>query len=381
MRIPGFTLFVGTKRDIQLACCATYFRCLNFFGVRRNVAVKGRSGEYILPVNTKVTDAAVTANGCYSVSLLHHFRWSRHATGNAMKPLKIIMPIPNHDFDPTEVAISWLIMRDAGHTVDFATPDGKPGQADPMMLSGEGLDPWAWFPVLGKIRLVGLLLRADRFGRQAYRELQRDARFQHPQTYATLRVDDYDGMVLAGGHAKGMRPYLESKLLQDFVARFFDTTDAQNRHKPIAAICHGVVLAARSLSGKTGKSVLYGRKTTSLTWKQESTAWRLSKYLIRFWDAGYYRTYEEAPGEPVGYRSVEMEIKRALAAECDFLDVPPDAPDYSAKTNGIARDRIGDARPAWVVQDGSYISARWPGDAHTFAREFVKLLAQRYASA
>jgi putative intracellular protease/amidase len=295
-----------------------------------------------------------------------------------LKKLKIIMPIPKHDFDPTEVAVTWKIMHDAGHEIDFATPDGTRGYADPMMMSGEGLDPWGWIPVLNKIRVLGLLLRADRFGRRAYRALERDAHFQNPQSYAALAVDQYDGMVLAGGHAQRMKPYLESKVLQDFVAAFFDTRDAQGRHKPVAAVCHGVVLAARSISRATGKSVLFGRKTTALTWKQENMAWRLSKFLARFWDPDYYRTYMESSEEPVGYRSVEMEIKRALAKESDFLDVSRGAADYFAKTNGVARDRLDDPRPAWVVQDGNYLSARWPGDVHTLAKQFVSLLDHHY---
>ena len=56
-----------------------------------------------------------------------------------------------------------------------------------------------------------------------------------------------------------MRAYLESSLLPKLVAAFF-TAD-----KPVAAICHGVLLAARSRSAD-GKSVLYGRRTTALTW-------------------------------------------------------------------------------------------------------------------
>jgi hypothetical protein len=29
----------------------------------------------------------------------------------------------------------------------------------------------------------------------------------------------------------------------------------------------------------------------------------------------------------------------------------------------------------WVARDGNYISARWPGDAHTFAGTFADALA------
>ena len=43
--------------------------------------------------------------------------------------MKIIIPIPSRDFDPTEVAVSWQILHNAGHRVQFATPDGLPGRA------------------------------------------------------------------------------------------------------------------------------------------------------------------------------------------------------------------------------------------------------------
>jgi hypothetical protein len=38
---------------------------------------------------------------------------------------------------------------------------------------------------------------------------------------------------------------------------------------------------------------------------------------------------------------------------------------------------LDDDRPAWVVRDGSYVSARWPGDVHTFARTFAAVLDER----
>jgi hypothetical protein len=31
------------------------------------------------------------------------------------------------------------------------------------------------------------------------------------------------------------------------------------------------------------------------------------------------------------------------------------------------------------VRDGNYVSARWPGDVHTFAKTFVDVLAERKA--
>ena len=284
--------------------------------------------------------------------------------------MRILVPLPRKDFDPTEAAVSWSILRDAGHELIFATPDGAVAQADPVMISGEGLDFWGFIPGLRKIRLLGLVLRAHKPARDAYRQMQQDLRYRKPLRYSQLAVQDYGALLLPGGHAKGMREYLEDGVLQSFVADFFDSG------KPVAAVCHGVVLAARSISKKTGKSVLHGRKTTALTWKLEKSGWNLTRFFARFWDAGYYRTYAEAPGEPAGYRSVQQEVTRALARPEDFLDVADDAPSHFLKSAGLARDTLGDSRPAWVVRDGAYLSARWPGDVHTFARTFAGMLKE-----
>lgn len=282
----------------------------------------------------------------------------------------VLIPLPNRDFDPSEVAISWQLLRAAGHRVRFATPDGRPAEGDPLMLSGEGLDPWGWLPGARRLKLIGLLLRARRGAREAYGLMLADAEFRQPLRYEQLDVADFDGLLLPGGHwARGMRGYLESQVLQAFVGAFFSSG------KPVAAICHGVLLAARS-PGTAGRSALYGRKTTALTWAMEKSAWDLTRFFARFWDADYYRTYLEAPGEPSGHMSVQAEVTRALARPEDFLDVAKDAPDHLRKTSGLHRDSPSDSRPAWVVRDGNYISARWPGDVHGFAQGFIELLAQ-----
>jgi len=284
---------------------------------------------------------------------------------------RILIPLPRRDFDPSEVAISWKVLRDAGHTVVFATPDGAVAAADPLMLSGEGLDLWGRVPLLKHIKAIGLMLRANGDARRAYRQLLQDAAFRLPASYSSLNPEAFDGLILPGGHwARGMREYLEDSRLQSFVAAFFDAG------KPVGAICHGVVLAARSVSKLSGKSVLFGRKTTALTWKLERSAWSTMKRLGRFWDPDYYRTYTEAAGEPEGYRSVQAEVSRMLQSPDDFRDVPDDAADHVRKVSGLFRDSSSDTRPAWVVRDGNYLSARWPGDVHTFARTFLGLLAE-----
>jgi len=284
--------------------------------------------------------------------------------------MRVLMPLPRTDFDPSEVAVSWRILRDAGHDVVFATPDGTAATADPVMTTGIGLDFWSRIPGLKRLKLVGLLLRADRNARAAYRALVDNAAFFRPLSHAQVSADDFAGLLLPGGHAQGMREYLESATLQRVVAEFFDAA------KPVAAICHGVVLAARSISAKTGKSVLHGRRTTALTWKFERSAWLLSRYAGRWWDRDYYRTYREAPGEPAGYRSVQAEVTRALAQPEDFVDVPGGAPDHVRKSSGLFRDTQSDDRAAFIVRDGNYLSARWPGDVHTFAQAFAAMLSE-----
>ncbi|WP_051362002.1 type 1 glutamine amidotransferase domain-containing protein [Solimonas soli] len=283
--------------------------------------------------------------------------------------MRVLLPLPRRDYDPSEVAISWQVLRAAGHEVRFATPDGAPAQADPVMLGGVGLDPWGFVPGLRRLRLLGLALRAQRPARRAHAALVGDAAFRAPLRYESLAAADFDAVLLPGGHARGMREYLENVLLQTVVADCFDAG------KPVAAICHGVVLAARSTSARTGRSVLHGRRTTALTWAFEKRAWDLTRYGARFWDADYYRTYREQAGEAPGHRGVQQEVTRALADPAHFLDVAADAPQRWRKTSGLFRDSPDDATAAFVVRDGVYVSARWPGDVHTFARTFVQVLA------
>ena len=282
----------------------------------------------------------------------------------------IIIPIPSRDFDPSEAAISWQVLARLGHRVSFATPDGRPGQCDPLMIAGIGLDIWGLVPLLRQVRFVGLILRANAAARTAYAEMLGDAAYKSPLRWDQIRVSDFDGILLPGGHrARGMREYLESETLQRVVAGFFASS------KPVAAICHGVLLAARSKAAD-GRSVLYGRRTTSLTWKQEKTA-SLLAHVCRFWDRDYYRTYVDEAGQPEGYMSVQHEVTRALAKADDFVDVPATDSEFRRKTSGLSRDTLEDGRPAWVVEDGNYVSARWPGDAHSFARAFAAILEHR----
>jgi putative intracellular protease/amidase len=285
----------------------------------------------------------------------------------------VLIPIPERDFDPTEVAVSWKVLSQFGHEVRFATPAARAARADELMVTGEGLDPWGFVPGLSRLVAVGRVLRADARGRAAYAELLSTRSFLEPIAWSDIDLDHVAGLLLPGGHrALGMRSYLESAELQAVVV------DGFRRKLPIAAICHGVLLAARSVDEHTGRSVLHGRRTTALTWALEGRAWNVAR-LTRFWDSGYYRTYRERPGEPRGYMSVQQEVTRALARPEDFRDVDPAEPDARLQSSGRARDSADDERPAFVVRDENYLSARWPGDVHTFAKRFAAMLGSSAA--
>lgn len=244
----------------------------------------------------------------------------------------VLIPLPSKDFDPTEVAIPWRILSENDIQITFATPTGGIAQTDDRMLNGTGLG------------LLAFALKADKSAQAAYAQMVISKEFLNPIKWSDIRVNSFDGLLLPGGHAPGMREYLESTALQSVVAEFFDL------QKLVGAICHGVVLASRS-KNKNGKSVLFGKKTTALLKSQELMAWSLTC----LWLGNYYRTY------PI---TVENEVQLALANKKDFIKGPLP----------VFRDSTDQLSHGFCLRDENYISARWPGDAHTFAYEYLKAI-------
>ncbi|MFI1396094.1 type 1 glutamine amidotransferase domain-containing protein [Streptomyces sp. NPDC020681] len=245
------------------------------------------------------------------------------------------MPVPDRDFDVTEVAVPWRMLTDAGHQVVFATEHaGTRPAADPRLLTG------VLFGQLG----------AETEPKEFYEQLCRSEEFATTEAWADLDMAGFDGLVLPGGHAPGMRQYLGSAVLQRQVARFWAL------ERPVGAICHGVLVLARAREDGGDRSVLADRRTTCLPKYMERTA-----YLTTAWRLGrYYRTYPAY---------VEDEVKAALADPGGQFERGP----KSLTTRGTATDDT----PAFVVEDGNYLSARWPGDAYLFGRRFIALLDTR----
>ncbi len=244
---------------------------------------------------------------------------------------RVLVPLPDRDFDVTEVAVPWRVLTDAGCEVVFATESAATPQADPLLLDGV---------VFGRL---GAASEPKRF----YAQLGEAPRFRQPIAFADIVPGAFDGLLLPGGHAKGMRQYLDSAALRAKVGEFWALG------RPVGAICHGVLVLARTTDPDTGRSVLSGVRTTCLPKYMERSA-----YLATAWRRGrYYRTYPEY---------VEDEVRAALEhPERQFERGP-----RVLSARGTAEDDTH----AVVVQDGRYVSARWPGDAYAFAHRFASLL-------
>jgi putative intracellular protease/amidase len=240
---------------------------------------------------------------------------------------RVLVPLPDRDFDPTETAVPWKLLTVAKHDVVFATEAGNKPQCDPLLLTGV---------------LFGQMGAKD-VPKSFYRELEGDSSFARPIAWSDIDPSSFDALLLPGGHAHGMTQYLGSELLQSRVAAFART------NKPLAAICHGVLLLARAIDPETRQSVLHRRRTTCLPKYMERTA-----YYLTAWKLGrYYRTYDAY---------VEDEVRAALESASQFERGP---------THLMSHGTRDDDRAAFVVEDGNYVSARWPGDAFLLAKKLV----------
>jgi putative intracellular protease/amidase len=227
--------------------------------------------------------------------------------------------------------VPWRLLTRLGHRVRFATEQGgRAPAADPRLLDGV---------IFGRL---GAAAEPKAF----YAEMQDDAEYRAPVAWADITPGELDGLILPGGHAPGMQQYLENKQLLAKVAQYWTLA------RPVGAICHGVLLLARTRDPRSGRTLLYGRRTTCLPKYMERTA-----YFATAWRLGrYYRTYP---------MYVEDEVRRSLQ----------DADDFERGPRVLSkRGTDADDGPAFVVEDGNYVSARWPGDAYLFTKRFAARL-------
>jgi putative intracellular protease/amidase len=235
----------------------------------------------------------------------------------------ILMPLPDHDFDPTEASIPWKACYDQGWKVTISTEHGNVPQTDLNRLKG---------PLPG-------LLSASAKAQAAYALMSHDPSFLHPISYSEIVPEQYEAIIIPGGDALRMRQYLENTELQGKVLEFFQ------REKLVGAMCHGILVLARAMDALTGRSVLYGHKLTALPKSIDLFAYRADKMLVKH---GYIM-YSQC---------VEDEVRSCLEHHDDFVSGP------------------GLFTP-YVYSAGNLITSRWYMDAEVFAVRFVDELRHR----
>ena len=82
----------------------------------------------------------------------------------------VVIALADRDFDPTEVAVPWQTLKNAGYAVVFATATGSPAACDPLVLAG---------PLFGQ-------LGATKANVALYRQLEADPAFCAPIRYDAI---------------------------------------------------------------------------------------------------------------------------------------------------------------------------------------------------
>jgi putative intracellular protease/amidase len=232
----------------------------------------------------------------------------------------ILMPLPDHDFDPTEAAIPWKVLHSKGWGISFCTERGDIAEADANKFKG---------PLPG-------LISASAETRDAYHEMVKDTAFHHPIPYEEINASQFRAILLPGGDGLRMRQILDSGPLRQKVLDFW------RQNKLVGAICHGILVLARTIDPDTGHSILYGRKVTALPKRLDRAAYKLDSWLSKH---GYIM-YSEC---------VADEVRACLKSSDDLIPGP-----------GIFAP--------YAFTDGNLVTARYYLDAHEFAEQFVKAL-------
>ncbi|MBU1294180.1 MAG: DJ-1/PfpI family protein [Gammaproteobacteria bacterium] len=135
---------------------------------------------------------------------------------------KKILMITGDFTEDYETMVPFQALMSVGHTVHAVCPDKKSGDTVATAIH-------------------------DFEGDQTYTE-KPGHRFALNATFADIKVEDYDALVIPGGRAP---EYLRlNKTVVAMVKHFFDT------NKPVAAVCHGAQLLAAA-------GVLEGRKCSA----------------------------------------------------------------------------------------------------------------------
>ncbi len=249
---------------------------------------------------------------------------AKTAEVNSNRPaVRILMPLPDHDFDPTEAAIPWKACTAQGWQVVLATEGGNIPECDMNRLKG---------PLPG-------LLSASSSVQAVYQEMTEDPGYQRPILWGEIDASGYQALLLPGGDGPGVRQYLDSARLRNKVLDFWQ------QGKLIGALCHGMLVLARTIDPQTGHSVIYGHKVTAVPSSLDRFAYLMDSWFLK---RGY-----------VMYsRCVADEVLGCL-----------EDPEHMSSGPSLFKP--------YVVCDGALVTSRWYLDAQLFSERFIEQLEQR----
>ncbi|KAF2238923.1 class I glutamine amidotransferase-like protein [Viridothelium virens] len=251
----------------------------------------------------------------------------------ASDKVKVAILMADYGHDPTETAVPFSEFKKAGWDITIFTENGSSPKCDKRMLEG-------W---------TQKLLGATQDAVSLYDDMTSTPEWQHASSWSspTFDLSPFTLVFLPGGHEKGVRQVIDSRVVQTALGAFFPQTRKPSR-KAVAAICHGVMALAE---GKTaeGRSVLCDATTTALPGAMEGAAYHGTRLFL----GDYYKTYG------AGSESVEEFVRKKL---------DDDKVQY--------RNSLG--LSPFVVKDEkyNYISGRFPPDAKLLADEVVALVGE-----
>eukprot|EP00696_Hemimastix_kukwesjijk_P000891 gnl/Hemi2/11165_TR3856_c0_g1_i1.p1 gnl/Hemi2/11165_TR3856_c0_g1~~gnl/Hemi2/11165_TR3856_c0_g1_i1.p1 ORF type:complete len:327 (+),score=94.45 gnl/Hemi2/11165_TR3856_c0_g1_i1:51-1031(+) len=243
---------------------------------------------------------------------------------------RVLIPLPDEGMDPSELSVVWKILHEAGHRIIFATPSGRPSQADQLVLN-EGM-------------VFGLVGKAFPEPAAFYRELEASyASFQRPISYADVKIEHADALYLVGGHAPGMVSLLNSDAVRTMLNKFWALG------KPIGGVCHGVLLPARA-------GLLKSRKFTAVPKYLEWQAYVITRYV-----SGHH-PYQLSTTWP------------------DYVEDIVDSPTYQHGPYDILSPLMpgtnDNHRRAFIVEDGNLLTGRYWGDVYLLGQRFAAMLKE-----
>jgi putative intracellular protease/amidase len=156
-----------------------------------------------------------------------------------------------------------------------------------------------------------------------------EARYPLSWTAPGFSLDDYNLVLLPGGHDKAVRQIIDSKEVHKLMLDYFPRTKKPS-NKAVGAICHGVMVLS-SAKGNDGQSVIHECTTTTLPGLFESSVYWATRAFL----GDYYKTYgagsentedSVSPGDRLRMLDEHTDSSRSVIASLMTVNSSREAP-------------------------------------------------------